>query len=188
MEDGEGLHVRDHDLELAALTLIYVKWYGIMLRAVHGLAVHILNLGPIPLDNAAIHQSLLTASASATVVEAATRKAVAMRIAEGLRLGLTREQIIRGDGADYPGLNGLFGQTWGNRNLTIAKTELQKAALDSTVGRFQTLARGRLEGWAVSDGDYDTQCAERDGTVVSANNPPALLHPNCRLTISPIFR
>lgn len=185
-QDGDTLHVRDHDLELALLTLIYVKWFGTILRAVHGLTAQAVGVS-MPLDQSAIQRSVLNAKARATIVEQATRTQVARRIGEGLRLGLSREEIIRGTD-DFPGLNGLYGQTWRNRPMTIARTELQEATLESTIDRAQALARGRLSGWLISDGDYDAQCAERDGRIAPVNNPPGLLHPNCRLTLSPVIR
>lgn len=184
----DGLeHVRDDDLERALLILLFIKWYGTVLRAVHQVASAVLGLGAQPLDTAAITQQVLKAQASAVAVDAATQKLIAERIAEGLRQGLTSREIAYGT-QDFPGIDGLFDETWKNRPLTVAKTELQKAQLEATKQRFTTLARGRMAGWLAADGDYDAYCASRDGQVFPVNSPPELAHPNCRLVLSPILR
>ena len=185
--DGELAHVRDDDLERALLILLFIKWYGTVLRAVHQVSTAVLGLGPIAVDTAAIAQQVLNAQAAAVAVDAATQKLIAERIAEGLRMGLTTREIAYGT-KDFPGIDGLFEETWKNRPLTVAKTELQKAQLEATKQRFQTLGRGRVSGWLARDGDFDEYCAGRDGVVFPLNNPPSLAHPHCRLTLSPILR
>lgn len=185
--EGDMAHVRDNDLERALLILLFIKWYGTVLRAVHQVASAVLGLGALPLDTAAIAQQVLSAQASAVAVDAATQKLIAQRIADGLRQGLTSREIAYGT-ADFPGIDGLFDETWKNRPLTVARTELQKAQLEATKQRFLTLGRGRVEGWLASDGDYDDYCAGRNGVVFPLNNPPSMAHPHCRLTLSPILR
>jgi len=177
--------VRDNDLELALLTLIFVKWYGTIAKAVHGLTIRLLDLGPVPLDDAAVRSAILNARAGAVAVDAATRKQIAQRIADGASRGLTPYEIAYG-AEDFEGIDSLFTRTWKHRSLTVAKTELQKAQLQATVQKFQTLGRGIVTALLVHDGDYDSFCAGRDGTVVAVNNAPELAHPHCHLTISPI--
>ena len=181
MED----EVRDHDLELALLTLLFIRWYGTIAKAVHGLTINWLNLGPVPLDDASVRSAILNARAGAVAVDATTRKLIAQRIAEGASMGLTPYEIAYGT-EDFPGIDGLFTRTWKHRSLTVAKTELQKAQLQATVHKFQTLGRGIVTALLVNDGDYDSFCAGRDGTVVALNAAPELAHPHCRLVITPI--
>jgi hypothetical protein len=177
----------DHDRELLALTALFVLWYGSMLKAVHTLVVTVLNLTPVPLDDPAIRQIVLDARAAAVAVDATTKRLIAERIAEGASRGLSPVQIAYGT-EDFPGISGLFQKTWKNRPLTVAQTELQRAQLLATTQRFTKLARGRIEGWLATDGDYDSFCAGRNGATFPPNAPPDLAHPHCRLTIRPILR
>lgn len=177
---------RDHDLELALLTLLFIKWYGTIAKAVHGLTISLLNLGPVPLDDQSVRSAILNARAGAVAVDAATRKAIAKRLAEGASRGLTPYEIAYGT-EDFPGIDGLFKTTWKHRPEVVAKTELQKAQLQATVHKFQTLGRGIVTGLLIHDGDYDAYCEARNGTVVAVGAAPDIAHPNCRLSVSPII-
>jgi hypothetical protein len=178
--------IRDDDLELALLTAAFVFWYGATMRAVHTLVLHVLNLGMIPLDDPSVRRIVLAGRAAAVAVDATTRRLIAERIAAGLEQGLTASQIAYGT-ADFAGIDGLFEETWRGRPLMVARTELQKAQLLATVQRFQTVGRGIVTGLLAHDGDFDEACADRNGREYPVNNPPDLLHPNCRLTVSPII-
>ena len=185
--DEADLHgIRDDDLELALLTAAFVIWYGAILRATHTVVLRVLNLGPVPLDDPAVRQIVLRARAAAVAVDATTRHAIAERIHDGLTRGLNTRQIAHGT-PDFAGIDGLFEDTWAGRSDTIARTELQKAQLQATVQRFQTLGRGVVTGLLAHDGDHDAACAARDGRVFPVSQPPDLLHPNCRLTVSPVI-
>ncbi len=178
-------NVRDDDLERALLIAIFVLWYGTVQRAVHTLVLHVLNLSPVPLDDPSVRQMVLAGQAAAVAVDATTRRMIAQRIAIGLEQGLNARQIAHGT-SDFPGIDGLFEDTWASRSDTIAKTELQKAQLQATVNRFRTVGRGVVTGLLAHDGDYDAGCAARDGRIYPVGQPPDLLHPHCRLTVSPI--
>jgi len=178
--------IRDDDLELALLTAIFVLWYGATLRAVHTLVLRVLNLSTVPLDDPSVRQIVLSARAAAVAVDATTRRMVAERIHDGLMRGLTASQIAYGT-PEFPGIDGLFDETWKSRPLTIARTELQKAQLQATAQRFQTLGRGVVTGLLAHDGDHDAACAARDGRIYPVSQPPSLLHPNCRLVVSPVI-
>jgi hypothetical protein len=179
--------VFDDDLELELLTGLYILWYGAVLRAVHTVAIRVMSLQPVPLSDVAVRQMVLKAQASSVVVHETTKKMIAQRIADGAARGLTPKQIAYGT-PDFPGIAGLFDVTWKGRPLTVAQTELQRAQLEATVERFQNLGRGRVTGWLASDGDYDANCAARNGRTYPTNSPPQLLHPNCRLTVRPLIR
>jgi hypothetical protein len=177
---------RDDDLELALITAIFVLWYGTTLRAVHTLALRVLNLGTVPLDDPSVRQIVMAGRAAAVAVDATTRRLIAERIAAGLEQGLTVSQIAYGT-PEFPGITGLFEDTWKSRPLTIARTELQKAQLLATANRFQTIGRGVVTGLLAHDGDHDAACAARDGRIYPVSQPPDLLHPNCRLVVSPVI-
>lgn len=182
----EDIHdVWDSDREHEALLAIFVLWYGTMLKAVHTLTLLYLNLGPVPLDDPAVKRAILEARGAAIQVDNQTRKMIAQRIAEGAQRGLTAEEIAYGT-EDFPGIEGLFTETWKSRPLTVARTELQRAQLTASVDRYRQLGKGVINALYVSDGDHDAFCAGRNGTIVPINQPPSLAHPNCRLTVSPV--
>lgn len=177
---------RDHDLELALLTALFIKWYGTTLKAIHTITARFFNLGPVPLDDPSVRQIILNAQAAAVAVDATTQKAIAQRIAQGLERGLTARQIAYGT-EDFPGIDGLFDETWKNRPLTVARTEIQKAQLEASINRFRKLGNGAVTHLLVTDGDFDAFCENRNGTIVPISNPPSMAHPNCRLAVSPIL-
>jgi len=186
MESKLDASVWDHDLELELLASLFIIWYGTILKAVHTLTVHVLNLSPVPLDDPAIKRMVLQAHASAVHVDEATQKAIAERIAQGAAMGLTPHQIAYGT-PKFAGIEGLFEQTWAGRPAMVARTELQKAQLAATVDRFRQLGRGRITHVEAHDGVQHAECADRDGRIYPISNPPSLAHPNCTLTLSPVF-
>lgn len=184
--DDELNGLWDSDLEHELLLATFVLWYGAMLKAVHTLTITMLNLGPVPLDDPAISRIILAARGSAIAVDAQTRKLIAQRLAEGARLGLTPTQIAYGTD-EFAGIDGLFKETWKSRPMTVARTELQRAQLQATVDRFRQLGKGIITGVRAHDGDYDGACSARDGVVYPLSSAPDLLHPNCRLTLTPVL-
>lgn len=178
--------VWDSDLEHELLLATFVLWYGTVLKAVHTLTVTMLNLGPVPLDDPAVSRMILEARGAAIQVDATTRKMIASRLAEGARLGLSPAQIAYGTD-DFPGIDGLFRQTWKSRPMTVARTELQRAQLRATVDRFRQLGRGIISEVIAHDGDYDSACNARNGRRYPVSSPPDILHPNCTLSLSPVF-
>lgn len=175
----------DSDLEHELLLATIVLWYGAVLKAVHTLTVTMLNLGPVPLDDPAIKRMILEARGAAIAIDVQTRKLIAQRLADGAALGLTPSQIAYGT-KDFPGIDGLFGETWKSRPMTIARTELQRAQLRATVDRFRQLGAGRISRVRANDGDYDGYCNARNGREYPLSQAPDLAHPNCRLTLTPL--
>jgi hypothetical protein len=178
--------VWDAELERASLTNLFFGRYGGMLRAVHGLLTKAYGRNIPPPDNVAIRHMLLEARARAVQVDTTTQFAISAVIAEGTRRGLTVREIAYGttDGS-YPGIEGLFERTWARRSETVARTELQHAMLRANVDRFRAL--GGVTGYRAADGDWDAPCASRNGRIYPLDNPPEMNHPNCRLTITPVF-
>lgn len=176
----------DSDLEHELLLAAFVLWYGTVLKAVHTLTITMLNLGPVPLDDPAVSRMILEARAAAVTVDLQTRKMIAQRLAEGARLGLTPYEIAYGTN-DFPGIDGLFKETWKSRPLTVARTELQRAQNRATVDRFRQLGNGRISRVRAEDGDYDAACDQRNGREYPLSSAPDILHPNCTLRLIPIF-
>jgi post-segregation antitoxin (ccd killing protein) len=172
------------ELERASLTNLFFGRYGGMLRAVHGLLTKSTNRFIPPPDNVSIRHMLLEARARAVQVDATTQFAISAVLAEGTRRGLSVREIAYGT-PDFPGIEGLFEQTWKSRPETVAVTELQHAMLRSNVDRFRAL--GGVTGYRASDGDYDQPCAARNGRIYPLDSPPDMNHPRCRLTIAPVF-
>lgn len=160
-----------------------IKRYGGMLRAVHGLMTRALNRGTWPLDDVSIRHFLLEARARAVVVDVTTQFAISAMIADGVRRGLSKFEIANGtaDGS-YRGIEGLFKETWKNRGLTVARTELGHAQLRASVDRFSAVG---IKEVIAHDGDFDPNCNARNGRRYPINNSPDLLHPNCTVTVSP---
>jgi len=186
IDQSELEQVYDADAERKRLLEIMVLLYLTMLTAVQRLIVLRFNLTVVDLtvDKAAISRAVMEAGARAVLVDATTQKLIAERIAQGKLLGLSPWEIANGtrDGT-FKGIEGLFAETWAGRPEMVARTELQKATLDATVDRFR--ASGVVKWVRASDGDHDVACAARNGRIYPINNPPTLLHPHCRLTISP---
>lgn len=175
----------DAELERARLTNIFFGQYGGMLRAVHGLMTRAYNRNiPVP-DNVAIRHMLLEARARAVQVDTVTQFSISAMIAEGTRRGLNVREIAYGtaDGS-FPGIEGLFERTWRSRPETVARTELQHAMVRATVDRGRAMG---ATGFRASDGDWDATCAGRNGARFPLDNPPSPSHPNCRLSLTPIF-
>ena len=185
LKQNDDLGERDHDLEQALIIALFIKWYGTMLTAIHTISVQALGVTPVGLDDPSVRQMVLEAQGAAVAVDAATQKLIAQRIAEGLALGLTAKQIAYGTD-DFAGIDGLFEETWKNRPLTVARTEMQKAMLAASINRFRQLGRGIIGHLLISDGDFDAFCAARNGTTVPISQAPSLAHPNCRLSVSPV--
>lgn len=177
--------VYNADSEREQLTTLFVNRYGGMLRAVHGLLTRALNRGETPLETVSVRHMILEARARAVRVEATTQFAISSMLAEGVRLGLSAHEIANGTD-DFPGIAGLFQNTWASRAETISRTELQNAALRSAVDRFRA-TRGIVTGVVAIDGDYDPPCAARNGRQYPLSHPPELLHPNCTLVVSPVI-
>ena len=177
---------RDHDLELALLTALFIKWYGTMLKSMHILTLRFLGLMPIPLDDPSVRFAVLEARGAAVAVDATTQRLIAERIAAGLERGLTAREIALGT-EDFAGIDGLFTETWAHRPEMVARTEIQKAQVKASVNRFRQLGRGAITHLLISDGDFDAACSARNGTIVPISQQPDLLHPNCRLSVSPVI-
>jgi hypothetical protein len=174
------------DDEAEGLLLILERRYAAMLRAIHNLTADFLGLDPIEefrLDDADVRRILEHAAERVVRIDETTRNALRDLLAEGQRRGLSNWEIANG-AADFPGIDGLFRETWKGRADLIVRTELAESQRLSALDRYR--ASGIVKRIRVVDGDYDEVCANRNGRVVPLDQAPTLAHPACRLTIVPI--
>lgn len=80
--------------------------------------------------------------------------------------------------------SGAFSES---RARTIARTEIAKAS--NMAAAWVYSASSNVEAVLISDGDYDEECAARNGEIVSveAAQNVDLLHPNCTLQLHPVY-
>lgn len=121
-----------------------------------------------------------------------TRKSVVRQLRRGEKLGLSQHQIAFGSpGDNYRGLHDIVEETYKNRALAIARTELGDAANGSMLEAF---VGAGVDDVLISDGDGCTwprghgESPFADGMTVSAleANDARLAHPNCVRSYSPI--
>lgn len=176
--------------EQSRLQQILERFYQLMLRAVNLLVAGHFNLDPdeFVVDDAATRQVLQTAASRVVRIDETTRQAIAASLQTGQERGYSNWQLAYGVPADnFPGINGLFRETWKNRALTVARTELGVAQRTSALQRY--LATGLVDQVQIIDGClWDAVCCERDGKIVPIEQAPTLAHPNCQLTLVPVLR
>jgi hypothetical protein len=172
------------------LQQILERFYALMLRAVHLLVAAHFDLDPdnFRVDDAATRRLLQTAASRVVRIDETTRQAIAASLQEGQARGYSDWQLANGVPADdFPGINGLFRETWKNRALTVARTELGVAQRTSALDRY--LATGLVDRVQIIDGClWDQVCCERNGQIVPIEQAPTLAHPNCQLTLVPVLR
>jgi hypothetical protein len=176
--------------EQSRLLAILERFYTLMLRAVNLLVAAHFNLDPTDfrVDDATTRRILQTAATRVVRIDETTRQAIASSLQEGQARGYSNWQLAYGVPADnFPGINGLFRETWKNRALTVARTELQVAQRDSAIERY--LATGLVDRVQIIDGClWDQPCCDRNDTIVPIEQAPTLLHPNCTLVLVPVMR
>ena len=152
--------------------------------------LHFLVQDALPVDPATFRlrdadtEALLEEAARRVVgISETTRQAIAAKLAEGQRDGLTTQEI-----ADS--IAHLFDVTWKNRPFTIASTEIAEAQRLAAINRYQ--ASGLVESVKISDAtrgkDHTETCLARAGTTVPLDEAPPLDHPNCSLVLIPVLR
>jgi hypothetical protein len=193
-KDADPLEgVFDGEYERQKLLVLLASRYALMLSAVNKLVQEGFGLAeaPMRLDDPAVRHFILTEAVTRVVrIDATTQAALRVMIARGQELGLSSWEISNGtaDGS-YPGIQGLFAETWKSRPVTVARTEMQHAALRSAYNRYA--ATGMVTGVEARDGgttDSDDICNQRNGRTYPMNlPPPELAHPNCTLVLVPVI-
>ena len=189
MVDLEAVY--DEREEQARLAAVLDGRYAAMLAAVHELVLAAFpdRLDPFTfrLDDAATRRVLEQAAERVVLIDATTRQALREALQEGQRLGLSAWEIAHGAPAQgFAGIDALFQVTWAGRAETVARTELQHAQVVSTLDRYG--ATGLVDRVRIHEHtDTDEPCAARNGRVVPLAERPGLLHPNCRVGLTPVL-
>ena len=181
--------VYDSNLERERLAEILEQRYVAMLNATHAVLVELfgMDVERFVLPDSATNAILVEAAQQVVRIDETTRAAIAEQLRIGQALGLSTYEIAHGrEDIGYRGIDGLFDETWKGRADTIARTELQHAQNESALNRYA--ASGMVDFVQIVDGDYDADCAARNGRVVSISEHPRLLHPNCTMNLIPWLR
>jgi HK97 family phage portal protein len=129
------------------------------------------------LDDAVTRQYLVDAGVNIRGITETTRADVADALTEGQMAGEGIEQLARRL-RDLPA----FDQA---RGRIVARTELGTSQNLAALSSYR--ASGVVIGVRVLDGDYDAACSAMDGRTFALDQaPPALQHPNCVRSFSPL--
>jgi hypothetical protein len=178
---GDIEEVYDSPQEQEALAPILEIRYTAMLNAVHELVRSTFpEMENFRLDDAATRRLLRFAADDVVRIDDTTKAAVREMLQRGQELGLSNWEIANGSPKDdFPGIEGLFKETWAGRANLIARNELAKAQIESSLDRYQ--ATGLVDRVQLRDGTGsapDEPCISRNGTGRAAEQSPAAT-PHC---------
>ena len=178
----------DSDDEQRRLIEIWEANFARVLRAVHAIVGRSYPQATnFRLDDADTRRILSMAAQRVVRIDETTRLALQALLQRGQELGLSTWQIAHGSAADeFPGIDGLFRETWRGRADTVARTEMQEAQRLSALDRYR--ATGLVDRVLIRDGDHDPVCSGRNGKTVPIEQAPELAHPNCKLVLIPVLR
>lgn len=129
-------------------------------------------------------------SAGADVVEITktTRAALQQALQYGNEQGWSVGQLVRGD-ETQAGIRSIVEETYKNRSLTIARTELGNAQNAVTAERYKASGVELVE--ILDDGadDDDEECVIANGQIwtLAYFESNRLEHPNCTRSAAPYF-
>lgn len=175
-------------------------WMGLMLGLYDGLGEGVTgNLSPLfpdlawdasdPIVSTVLDQIARRAEGSVKSVPATTLDAIRDTVTEAQKRGYSLDQLVNGvskPDEKFTGIRGLYKDfAEGPRAETIARTEL--GAAYNRIANHQYEQEGVTEVEAL-DGDYDSDCAARNGQRFSMDQANRLLtcHPNGTLTYVPV--
>lgn len=179
----------DAESEQMALAQIIEPRYIRMLGAVHELVrTTFPEMEDFRLDDESTASILEHAAKQVVRIDETTRDA--LRELLKLGQGYSQWEIANGVPKDeYPGIEGLFRETWAGRAQTVARNELLEAQHTSALGRY--VATGLVDSVRLRDGTSsapDEPCIARNGQVVPLASRPERLHVNCSVVVIPILR
>lgn len=180
--------IYDEADEQQRLTVLFEARYTAMLKAVHEVVRSAFpEIEGYRLDDVTTRMILREAAKRVVRIDETTRDAVRALLQVGQERGYSNWELANGNATDgFPGIQGLFKETWNGRAETIARTELQHAQLVSAVDRYA--ATGLVDQVQLIDGDDDLPCQSRNGRKVALNSKPRLAHPNCTLVVVPVLK
>jgi hypothetical protein len=180
----------DAAAEQARLLAILDRYWRAVLRALNALVVANFDLSPAEfrVDDNTTRRLLQRAATRVVRIDETTRQAIAAMLQTGQERGYNNWQLAHGVAADnYPGIEGLFKESWPGRAELVARTELQAAQAAAAVERYY--ATGLVDRVKIIDGcQWDDDCCTRNGTTVPIEQAPTLNHPRCTLTLLPVLR
>jgi hypothetical protein len=178
--------IYDSSHEQEQLALILENVYERVLKAVHEMVASAYpDVEAFRLDDPATRRMLLEAAERVVRIDTTTRNAIREMLMQGQARGYSTWELANGVPKDgFRGIEGLFKETWRNRGLTVARTEIANAQVQSARDRY--LATGIVDRMQIVDGDDDTPCASRNGRVVPVTTRVDLNHPNCTLALIPM--
>lgn len=145
-------------------------------------------------ENARLRELAAELGARIARIDETTRLEVADLVGEGMRRGYSIVQIAHGvPKENYPGIDGLFSETWAGRELTVARTETAWVFSRASIAAYQD--SGVVEGkeWMLGMGDEQGLCQALDGEVVpldelfsDGSDAPPDPHPNCTCSLLPV--
>lgn len=175
--------------EQRRLAEIVDERYTAMLGAVHELtAAAFPEVENFRLDDPATRKMLMESAERVVRIDQTTKEAVRELLQRGQELGLSNWEIAHGSKKiGFPGIEGLFKETWAGRADTIARTEIAHAQNVASLDRY--LATGLVDRVKIVENeDTDEPCAARNGKVVPISERPGLQHPRCRMGLIPVVR
>jgi hypothetical protein len=188
IEDLDSFY--DAEAEQEALAVILEPRYVRMLGAIHELVrVTFPTMEDFRLDDEATREMLDHAAEQVVRIDETTRDALRELLKLGQERGYSTWEIANGVAKDdYPGIEGLFKETWRNRAQTVARNELLEAQHTASLNRYA--ATGLVDRVRLRDGSGtapDEPCLSRNGQVVPLNSNPQRLHVNCSVAVIPIL-
>ena len=170
--------------ELRLLAALEPMWRRVLLE-LHFLTQDTLPVNPVDfrLRDESTEALLNEAARRVVGITETTRQAIAKKLRDGERDGLTTQEI-----ADS--IESLFTVTWKNRAEMVASTEIGEAQRLAAIDRYT--ASGVVDRVKISDATRGTQhtetCLARAGKVVPLDEAPPLDHPRCSLVSIPVLR
>jgi HK97 family phage portal protein len=128
----------------------------------------------------AVVRALAQAGTRITGIAETTRDAVRSLLQLGASEGWSLADLV--DGRDgVPGLNQTVAQTYANRGMAIARTEVGYGQATATIGRYQAAGVTRVLIYDNGVEDSDPTCAALNGTTqtLAWYQANQLQHPNC---------
>lgn len=170
--------------ELRLLAALEPMWRRVLLE-LHFLTQDTLPVNPLDfrLRDESTEALLNEAARRVVGITETTRQAIARKLTDGQRDGLTTQEI-----ADS--IESLFTVTWKNRAEMVASTEIGEAQRLAAIDRYT--ASGVVDRVKISDATRGTQhtetCLARAGKTVPLDEAPPLDHPRCSLVLIPVLR
>lgn len=186
LPDADSLLTKKDEADLAKLLK---RWYAGIAQA--SWETINLSLGVVidfELTDPAISKMLASAGSEVRDISETTRSALQNALKYGNEQGWSIQELVRGD-ENQPGLRSIVEETYKNRSVTIARTELGNAQNSVTLNRYGTSGVDNVGVLDNGDTDDDDECKQANGQVWSRsyaeNNP--LEHPNCTRCFFPIL-